>query len=85
MPIKFVRSGWVFFFLSLQEVADESVVFQVSFFFISSVRTARLQVRFLRPLEDDGGKDFFNVFVLHQVRKEHAMRRYRVKPGVSVG
>lgn len=27
----------------------------------------RLQVRFLQPLEDDGGKDFFNVFVLHQV------------------
>lgn len=26
-----------------------------------------LQVRFLRPLEDDGGKDFFNVFVIHQV------------------
>lgn len=25
-------------------------------------------MKFLRPLEDDGGKDFFNVFVLHQVR-----------------
>lgn len=33
-----------------------------------SVPPRPTQVRFLRPLEDDGGKDFFNVFVLHQVR-----------------
>eukprot|EP00752_Nemacystus_decipiens_P013425 g11888.t1 len=42
---------------------------------LGSIRDERLnrmlqkkKVRFLRPLEDDGGKDFFNIFVLHQNR-----------------
>lgn len=48
------------------------------FFFLLSARNhakpGRVQVRFLRPLEDDGGKDFFNVFVLHQARREENLR-----------
>ncbi|CAM9386970.1 unnamed protein product, partial [Ectocarpus sp. 12 AP-2014] len=48
---------------------------KVALYGMGSMRDERLnrmwqqkKVRFLRPLEDDGGKDFFNVFVLHQNR-----------------
>lgn len=37
------------------------------------------QVKFLRPLEDDSGKDFFNVFVLHQVCNSLENRRRKKK------